>query len=142
MQPSVRHRHRQPKGWIGAARLIAVLLCALLSGPAYSDDIELDGILVDRTLTRFGKDFIYYYASYWRDLPGTTGFNVTVFETVYPQAGTRLWIEVNNTKVFETYFGRRYNDVKERADQAMLRTIDHVAQVKANIMLGTQEEVW
>ncbi|USD39805.1 MULTISPECIES: curli production assembly/transport protein CsgE [Ferrimonas] len=105
-------------------------------------DIELDGMLIDRTITRFGKDFLYYYGNYWRDLPGTQGFTVTVYETVYPQAGTRLWILINQTKVYETYFGRRHNNMKQRADDAMLITIDHVAQVKADIMLGHQDQRW
>ncbi|USD37068.1 MULTISPECIES: curli production assembly/transport protein CsgE [Ferrimonas] len=125
-------------------RALLLSLPLLLSAPAWAqeDDIELDGLLVDRTLTRFGKDFLYYYSGYWRDLPGTQGFIVTVSETVYPQAGTRLWIEVNQTKIYETYFGRRHNNMKERADQAMLVTIDHVTQVKANIMLGQHDDHW
>ncbi|BDY06535.1 curli production assembly protein CsgE [Ferrimonas sp. YFM] len=122
-------------------RLILMLLLAMPL-PGQGEDIELDGMLIDRTLTRFGKEFIYYYAGYWRDLPGTQGFIVTVYETVYPQAGTKLWIEVNQTPIYQTYFGRRYNDLKKRADQAMLVTIDHVTKVKANLMLGQNEEQW
>lgn len=120
-----------------------VLACTLLFiAPVKSSDIELDGIVVDRTLTRFGKEFLYYYSGYWRDLPNTQGFIVTVHETVYPQAGTKLWIEVNQQKVFETYFGRRYNNIKEKADQGMLATIDKVTEIKANIMLGKSEQQW
>ncbi|WP_067657249.1 curli production assembly/transport protein CsgE [Ferrimonas marina] len=125
------------------ARKLAVTWLVLLSviTPVRAD-VELDGILVDRTISRFGRDFLYYYGSYWRDLPGTQGFTVTVHETVYPEAGTKLWITVNQDKVYETYFGRRYNNMKERADQAMISTIEHVADVKANIMLGQHDEQW
>lgn len=122
--------------------LILGLLLWLLSVPVCSAEIELDGLLIDRTVTRFGRDFLYYYAGYWRDLPGTQGFTVTVHETVYPQAGTKLWITVNQEQVYITYFGRRYNNIKERADDAMRTTIDHVARVKANIILGQKDEPW
>ncbi|QIZ77150.1 curli production assembly/transport protein CsgE [Ferrimonas lipolytica] len=121
--------------------LVAVF--STLVAPAKSaNEIELDGILIDRTITRFGQDFIYYYGGYWRDLPGTTGFSVTIYETVYPQAGTKLWIDVNQTTVYQTYFGRRQIEMKERADQAMRITIEHVARVKSEVMLGKGEERW
>ena len=92
--------------------------------------------MIDRTLTRFGKDFGFYYSGYWRDLPFTQGFNVTLYETVFPQSGTRLTLEVNGTAIYRTYFGRRANPIKERAEQAILLTIDYIATVRANAITG------
>lgn len=100
------------------------------------DDIEISGLVIDRTLTRFGKDFTFYYASYWRDLPFTQGFNVTLIETVFPQAGTKLQLEINGKTIYITHFGRRANPIKESAEQAILRTIDYMAQVRANAITG------
>ncbi|WP_064792445.1 curli production assembly/transport protein CsgE [Shewanella woodyi] len=100
------------------------------------DDIEISGLVIDRTLTRFGKDFGFYYSGYWRDLTFTQGFNVTLYETVFPQAGTQLTLEVNGKAIYRTHFGRRANPIKERAEQAILLTIDHIAQVKANAVTG------
>ncbi|MCW3173232.1 curli production assembly/transport protein CsgE [Shewanella subflava] len=99
---------------------------------AQETDIEISGLVIDRTLTRFGKDFGFYYSGYWRDLPFTQGFNVTLYETVYPQAGTLLTLEVNGTQIYRTHFGRRAMPIKERAEQAVLITIDYIAQIKAN----------
>ncbi|WP_051216179.1 CsgE family curli-type amyloid fiber assembly protein [Ferrimonas futtsuensis] len=62
-------------------RLLILMLLMAMPLPSPGEDIELDGMLFDRTLTRFGKEFIYYYAGYWRNLPGTQGFIVTVYET-------------------------------------------------------------
>lgn len=100
------------------------------------DDIEISGLVIDRTLTRFGKDFTFYYASYWRDLPFTQGFNVTLIETVFPQAGTKLQLEINGKTIYITHFGRRANPIKASAEQAILRTIDYMAQVRANAITG------
>ena len=120
--------------------LLICILCPFLllaSSSSFADnDIEISGLVIDRTLTRFGKDFGFYYSSYWRDLPFTQGFNVTLYETVFPQAGTVLTLEVNGTRIYSTHFGRRANPIKESAEQAILLTIDYLAQVRANAITG------
>ncbi|MCC5878376.1 MAG: curli production assembly/transport protein CsgE [Idiomarina sp.] len=94
-------------------------------------DIELSGIVLDRTITRFGKDFFFYYTGYWRDVPDTEGLTVVIHEQVYPQAGTRLWVEMEQETIFQTYFGRRHTDVKKVAEQAVLISLDKVVEIKA-----------
>lgn len=116
--------------------IFLLIFCCLLPAKAQESDIEISGLVIDRTLTRFGKDFSFYYSSYWRDLPFTQGFNVTLYETVFPQAGTLLTLEVNGTTVYKTHFGRRASPIKERAEQAILLTIDHLARVRANAITG------
>lgn len=96
-------------------------------------DIELSGIVLDRTITRFGKDFFFYYTGYWRDVPDTDGLTVVIHEQVFPQAGTRLWVEMEQQTIFETYFGRRHSDVKKVAEQAVLISLDKVVEIKARV---------
>jgi curli production assembly/transport component CsgE len=125
-----------------ALAIISLFLTALccapntFAGQAAEDEIEISGLVIDRTLTRFGKDFSFYYSSYWRDLSFTQGFNVTLNETVFPQAGTLLTLEINGTKIYSTHFGRRASPVKEKAEQAVLISIDYIAQVKAQALTG------
>ncbi|MBW8183239.1 curli production assembly/transport protein CsgE [Shewanella nanhaiensis] len=121
------------KKWI---YLLPFLFTFSTAAVAVEDDIEISGLVIDRTLTRFGKDFGFYYSGYWRDLTFTQGFNVTLYETVFPQAGTQLTLEVNGKAIYRTHFGRRANPIKERAEQAILLTIDHIAQIKANAVTG------
>lgn len=116
--------------------ILLLVFCCSLPISAHDADIEISGLVIDRTLTRFGKDFSFYYSSYWRDLPFTQGFNVTLYETVFPQAGTLLTLEVNGITIYKTHFGRRASPIKERAEQAILLTIDHLARVRANAITG------
>ncbi|MCL1139924.1 curli production assembly/transport protein CsgE [Shewanella pneumatophori] len=116
--------------------IFLLIFCCSLPTWAQDSDIEISGLVIDRTLTRFGKDFSFYYSSYWRDLPFTQGFNVTLYETVFPQAGTLLTLEVNGVTIYKTHFGRRASPIKERAEQAILLTIDHLARVRANAITG------
>ncbi|GAB2913894.1 curli production assembly/transport protein CsgE [Rheinheimera gaetbuli] len=111
----------------------------LLSVPAVADDIALGGLVLDRTISRFGKDFSFYYSGYWRDMPSTEGVTVVIYEQVYPQAGTFLWVEMNQKRIYQTYFGRRYNDVKNMAEQAVLLSINELANIQTEKMLGQND---
>ncbi len=123
--------------WILAKSLwLSLLMSFTPQSSAYSEGIEISGLVVDRTLTRFGKDFNFYYSSYWRDLPYTQGYNVTLTETVFPQAGTLLLLEINGKAIYKTHFGRRISPVEEKAKEAMLVTLDYIAHARANEMTG------
>lgn len=116
-----------------------IFIFILITPFSQADEIELGGMVLDRTISRFGKDFFFYYTSYWRDVPSTNGITVVVNERVYPQAGTYLWVEMEQKKVFETYFGRRQNDVKKLAEQAILISINEVARIKADSVFDSPD---
>jgi curli production assembly/transport component CsgE len=122
------------------SHLIVLFLLALSPVTVKSDDIELGGVVLDRTISRFGKDFVFYYSGYWRDMPATDGVSVVIYEQVYPQAGTFLWVEMNQNRIYQTYFGRRYNDVKHMAEQAILHSVNELANIQAAKMLGDGED--
>lgn len=117
-------------------KYVATLLLLCYSAMVRPTDIELGGLVLDRTISRFGKDFTFYYSGYWRDMPSTDGITVVIYEQVYPQAGTFLWVEMNQTRVYQTYFGRRYNDVKQMAEQAVILSINELANIQTGKMLG------
>lgn len=116
-----------------------IFIFILITPFSQADEIELGGMVLDRTISRFGKDFFFYYTSYWRDIPSTNGITVVINERVYPQAGTYLWVEMEQKKVFETYFGRRQNDVKKLAEQAILISINEVARIKADSVFDSPD---
>lgn len=117
-------------------KVIFSVLVFTCSFSSQADDIELGGIVLDRSISRFGKDFTFYYAGYWRDMPSTEGVTVVIYEQVYPQSGTLLWVEMNQKRIYQTYFGRRYNNVKQMAEQAVLLSINELANIQASKMLG------
>lgn len=108
----------------------------MLSPHVAANDISLSGLVLDRTISRFGKDFVFYYSSYWREMPSTENITVVIYEQVYPQAGTKLWVELNQKTIYQTYFGRRYNNVKDTAEQAVLNSLTELAQIQASKLLG------
>ena len=118
--------------------LMLLLGSVMLTLPAA--ELNLGGMVLDRTLSRFGKDFSFYYASYWRELPGTDGITIVIHEQVYPQAGTILWVEMDQTRIFQATFGRRQNDVKQLAEQAILQSVQLLAVKNTDALLGSAAE--
>lgn len=120
-----------------------IIFCLLAVPRLCANDIALSGLVLDRTITRFGKDFVFYYSSYWREMPSTENITVVIHEQVYPQAGTRLWVELNDKTIYQTYFGRRHRDIKETAEQAVLNSLTELARIQASRMLGeTTDEIF
>jgi curli production assembly/transport component CsgE len=120
---------------LGPIKLLGIVLMCFCSVATRAAEIELDGLVLDRTISRFGKDFSFYYSGYWRDMPATEGTTVVIYEQVYPQAGTFLWVEMNQKRIYQTYFGRRYNDVKQMAEQAIILSINELANIQTSKML-------
>lgn len=93
-----------------------------------SEHLELDGLVLDRSISRFGHQFYFEFSNLWRDLPTTAGFNIEIKETVLPRAGTQLTLLMNNQIVYITYLGRRLEPLNERVEQALYSVMDAMAR--------------
>lgn len=68
---------------------------------------ELYGIVVDRTLTRSGREFYTRFSTIYNSLSSDEKYNIVVAETPIPKLGTKLSILVNHNQIYFTYFGRK-----------------------------------
>lgn len=93
-----------------------------------SEHLELDGLVLDRSISRFGHQFYFEFSNLWRDLPSTAGFNIEIKETVLPRAGTQLTLVMNNQVVYITYLGRRLEPLNKRVEQALYSVMDAMAR--------------
>ena len=103
-------------------QLLIRIYCIFLAFNCFTSqakELEIDGLVLDRSISRFGHQFYFEFANLWRDLPSTAGFNIEIKETVLPRAGTRLVLRMNNQIVYVTYLGRRLEPLDERVKQAM-----------------------
>lgn len=110
------------------------------STPLVADDgLLISGMLLDRTISRHGKQFVDIYSAYWRELPGTEGLTLVVHEQIYPQAGTLLTVQLGQRRIYQTYLGRRLQEIRPLAEQAVLQTLPELARQQAERMLGGDE---
>ncbi|WP_199609702.1 CsgE family curli-type amyloid fiber assembly protein [Flocculibacter collagenilyticus] len=111
---------------------ILFLLLSSFQAPA-KQEVEVGGLLLDNTISRFGRDFYYQFSQLWYDIPRTQSINVALIEQVVPHAGTRLVMKMNNKVIYVTYFGRRYSPVQEKVEQATQVLIDAIAQSQYSV---------
>lgn len=130
------------KSWLARRRAFMVwgaslwLVACSMPVAASDDGLLMSGMLLDKTISRQGKQFSDVYSAYWRELPGTAGLTVIVQEQIYPQAGTLLTVQLGARRIYQTYLGRRLQDIKPLAEQAVLQTVPELARQQAELMLG------
>ena len=114
------------KTFITALSLLFLTTFTALSQGA--EELEIDGLVLDRSISRFGHQFYFEFSNFWRDLPSTAGFNIEIKETVLPRAGTQLTLVMNNQIVYITYLGRRLEPIDERVEHALYSVMDAMAR--------------
>ena len=80
------------------------------------DNLEISGLVLDRTITKWGRDFYDLFYSRWQTQSGESTFryNIVITEQIRPLF--RLWVQVtvNDTPVFEQHLIPR-GDIIEQA---------------------------
>lgn len=109
-------------------KYLFVILLILAPVNGYAKEIEIGGLVLDRSISRFGHQFYFDFSQLWRDLPNSSGSNVVIKETVLPRAGTRLEVLLNNELIYITFMGRRGGPLKERVESAMYAAMDAIAR--------------
>jgi len=116
-------------------RQVALLVIAgcLVLGPclqaaAIENEIEISGLLVNRTTTRAGRSFYRFFSSLWIPPEKTGGYNIIISEKATPQAGSWIWVRVNDIVVTRNIVGRRNADIQKMAEQAVRRVTTYVKQ--------------
>ena len=107
--------------------LYALLLS--LATPSMAE-MELGGLLLDNTFSRFGREFYQRLSRLWQDVPQTQSFNVVIKEQVVPRAGTKLTIQLNNQVIYMTYMGRRQSPMEDKVEEAMLALLQAMANAR------------
>lgn len=84
------------------------------------DGLELDGLVIDRTLTPPGHDFYDHFVATWRDMAAAElrRANLVVTERPSIRSGSVLSIEHNHRIIFRTFLQPRRADMKPLAEKA------------------------
>ncbi|MEM1125184.1 MAG: CsgE family curli-type amyloid fiber assembly protein [Bacteroidota bacterium] len=77
--------------------------------------LEIDGLVVDETQTKIGRDFYEVFYSRWAAPPNAVNFTVTIKEQILPNRGTRIVVQINDAVAFQAYLQPRYDAIEEAA---------------------------
>ena len=60
-----------------------------------ADDIEIEGIIVDATQTKIGKDFYDLFYQQWSQVEDLPNHSITISEKALPQLGSQISVQEN-----------------------------------------------
>ena len=81
--------------------------------------LEVDGLVVDETLTKLGRDFYEGFYRLWRVPEGAVNYTVTVEERPLPTSGTLVAVRVDGEVTFQVRLLPRADVVEAAAGQAV-----------------------
>ncbi len=81
--------------------------------------MEIDGLVVDETQSKIGRDFYDAFYAGWEAPQGAVNFTVTVREQPVPSRGARVTVQVNDEMVFRANLQPKLDYIEAAARQAV-----------------------
>jgi curli production assembly/transport component CsgE len=88
---------------------------------------EIDGLVVDETLTKVGRDFYDIFYSNWEAPPKVNNYSVSIKERPLRGRGFQIVIDVNGTEINEMNLQPQYEMIAEAALQGVYITLDYLS---------------
>ncbi|WP_421919851.1 CsgE family curli-type amyloid fiber assembly protein [Marinifilum sp.] len=85
-------------------------------------DMEIDGLIMDETITKVGRDFYDMFFSGWAPPKNAKNFTITIKEMVLPGLATQVTVLVNNNEVFKQRVQPRYDILEQMSTYAVQQT--------------------
>ena len=80
-----------------------------------SADLEIDGLIVDKTITKIGRDFYDVFQRQWEAPPMVENFTILIEELPSRGNVSIVSLSVNEDKLFEQPLQPRYDTIEEVA---------------------------
>lgn len=102
---------------------------------------EVDGLVLDRTLTRVGHDFFREFVTRLGAEDGVPGLNLIVREKVTAQWGGFITVEANDQVIFTAPLRPKSGGVSDVADQAAGATADYLVRATSTELRGDEDDL-
>jgi len=90
-------------------------------------EIEIDGLLVDDTKTKTGKDFYDLFYSRWEPPKGAKNYTISVSEKPFRLTSTLIVVSINDNPVYQSILQPRQDIVEGLSDDAISTTYSYLA---------------
>jgi len=78
-----------------------------------------DGIVIDQTITRAGKDFYQIFSASWHDQPLSDRYTISVREQPSARFGSQIYIVFGNRRIFQGQMSPNRSQIKMLSDAAV-----------------------
>ena len=101
----------------------------IIEQPAKSKDleIEIDGLLVDDTKTKTGKEFYDLFYSNWQAPAEAKNYSITISEKPFRLSSTLIVVSINDTPVYQSVLQPRQDIVEGLSMEALMTTQSYLA---------------
>lgn len=97
--------------------------------------MEVDGMVLDETISKIGRDFYSVFYQYWEAPEKAYNYTISVSEQPSPSLGTIVTVEVNDTPVYRTRLQPRYAVIEQASKQAVRNTYYYVKNNMKNFVI-------
>ena len=88
--------------------------------------MEIDGMVIDETRSKVGRDFYDVFYTNWQQPPDTYNFSIRIAEQPSPSLGTIIYVEVNDTETFRMRLQPRYDFIQQAGQYAVRQTYSYL----------------
>ena len=92
------------------------------------------GVVVDQTVTGFGRTFFKNFVALWRDQPLNERYSISIHEGATARFGSRVWIEYSQRRIFQAFLPPSNTAIRVTSEKA-------VALVYSNIINADVERL-
>lgn len=82
-------------------------------------DLEIDGLIVDNSVTKMGRDFYDIFMSNWEAPQGAKNYTITIRERPAMGISSIVTVEINDQQILEIPLQPRYDIIEEMAGHAV-----------------------
>lgn len=90
-------------------------------------DMEIDGLIMDETISKVGRDFFDMFYATWNAPKNAKNFTITIKEMVLPGLATQITISVNDNEVFKERVQPRYDIMEQMSNYAIYKTTRYLS---------------
>lgn len=92
--------------------------------------IELDGLVMDETRSKIGRDFYDIFFRQWEAPPNSNNFSIKISEQPTPSLGSIVSVSVNDEQIFQYRLQPRYEVIEQVANYAVRFTYNYMLENK------------
>jgi curli production assembly/transport component CsgE len=89
-------------------------------------DLEIEGLVVDATATKVGRDFYDVFFSKWEPDPSLPSLSITVTERPLPNRGSQIIVSMEDNIIFQRFVQPRYDALEENAELAVRLALNYL----------------
>ena len=107
-----------------------VVLTSLSLSKSVSNELEISGFIIDKTISRFGKIYFSNISSRWEEHEQLGNYSISIEERYTPQIGSLVVIRLNGEMVMQLTLGRKEDIIIEHSKNTVKFLINSLLERK------------